>query len=276
MARIAVVGLAKSGTTGLWSTLARSYPGSYQHIFEGQELPSRFTKYLGKASRALGINNCLSKEIIGPDFDFEKALDFDKIIWMVRDPRDRLISYILYRHYDYRYHDDDFIRSQLSLLIKKEKDPDSVSLLDIEANLLLPKPDDYSAFFWNDSKKWKILEEQELKNKVFILKYEKFVDQDFSELEEFLKIKINKNNSVPDQFKRVVRTKGYNFWKNWFTDKDCEYYEPLFDFYLNRYYYENDWVNTSVKRINSKDSSEYVIKIVNERRIAEGLKPITS
>ena len=214
MAKVIVLGLAKSGTTGLWSVLVKSYPRRYLQFFEGQYLPSRYNKYFGQTDCDQNPRDVVSKQIIGPDFNFTDLASFDKIIWMVRDPRDRLISYLLYRHYDYRYDSDEFVREQLDLLWMKERDPDALAMVDLEARLLLPRPTLESAFFWNDHQKSSFLSALIEDERAFIFKYEDFVNQEYSGLENFLGIKISRYAKVPKQFQRVIRSKTHNFWNH--------------------------------------------------------------
>lgn len=133
---------------------------------------------------------------------------------MVRDPRDRLISYLLYRHYDYRYDSDEFVREQLDLLRMKERDPDALAMIDLEARLLLPRPTLESEFFWNDHQKSNFLSTLIEEERAFIFKYEDFVNQEYSGLENFLGIKISRYAKVPKQFQRVIRSKTHNFWNH--------------------------------------------------------------
>jgi|TARA_B110001454_G_scaffold84415_1_gene81159 hypothetical protein len=271
MAKVIVLGLAKSGTTGLWSVLVKSYPRRYLQFFEGQYLPSRYNKYFGQTNSEQNPRDVVSKQIIGPDFNFTDLASFDKIIWMVRDPRDRLISYLLYRHYDYRYDSDEFVREQLDLLRLKERDPDALAMIDLEARLLLPRPTLESAFFWNDHQKNNFLSTLIEEGRAFIFKYEDFVNQEYSGLENFLGIKMSGNAKVPKQFQRVIRSKTHSFWNHWFTQKDVDNYMGLFQPFLEQYGYKDEWALAEEKKIDPEHCSRYVRTIINERRQLDGL-----
>ena len=271
MAKVIVLGLAKSGTTGLWSVLVKSYPRRYLQFFEGQYLPSRYNKYFGQTNSEQNPRDVVSKQIIGPDFNFTDLASFDKIIWMVRDPRDRLISYLLYRHYDYRYDSDEFVREQLDLLRLKERDPDALAMIDLEARLLLPRPTLESAFFWNDHQKSNFLSTLIEEERAFIFKYEDFVNQEYSGLENFLGIKMSRNAKVPKQFQRVIRSKTHSFWNHWFTQKDVDNYMELFQPFLEQYGYKDEWALAEEKKIDPEHCSRYVRTIINERRQLDGL-----
>ena len=271
MAKVIVLGLAKFGTTGLWSVLVKSYPRRYLQFFEGQYLPSRYNKYFGQTNSEQNPRDVVSKQIIGPDFNFTDLASFDKIIWMVRDPRDRLISYLLYRHYDYRYDSDEFVREQLDLLRMKERDPDALAMIDLEARLLLPRPTLESAFFWNDHQKNNFLSTLIEEGRAFIFKYEDFVKQEYSGLENFLGIKMSRNAKVPKQFQRVIRSKTHSFWNHWFTQKDVDNYMELFQPFLEQYGYKDEWALAEEKKIDPEHCSRYVRTIINERRQLDGL-----
>jgi len=271
MAKVIVLGLAKSGTTGLWSVLVKSYPRRYLQFFEGQYLPSRYNKYFGQTNSEQNPRDVVSKQIIGPDFNFTDLASFDKVIWMVRDPRDRLISYLLYRHYDYRFDSDEFVKEQLDLLRLKERDPNALAMIDLEARLLLPRPTLESAFFWNDHQKSNFLSTLIEEERAFIFKYEDFVNQEYSGLENFLGIKMSRNAKVPKQFQRVIRSKTHSFWNHWFTQKDVDNYMELFQPFLEQYGYKDEWVLAEEKKIDPEHCSRYVRTIINERRQLDGL-----
>tara|TARA_X000001036_G_scaffold262321_1_gene243829 strand:+ start:323 stop:628 length:306 start_codon:yes stop_codon:yes gene_type:complete len=63
MTRIAVIGLAKSGTTGLWSRLVNTYPRKYLRFFEGDFLQTRYNKYLGRQKPSKNAANIISVKI---------------------------------------------------------------------------------------------------------------------------------------------------------------------------------------------------------------------
>ncbi len=249
MARILVAGLAKSATTALWSRIANSYPWRYHKYFEGN--------YTGQNKK-----NMICKQLIGRNFDLSRFEHFDKIIWIVRDPRDRLISYVLYRVFDFGYDDDVFLRELLTLLRQKETDPDSVSLMelarimDLHANL-------ESAFFKNDA--------DIPKDQGIILTYEDFVDGRLEAVEEYLNRTLHGTSDVPKKLSRVARTTAYGFWRDWFTAADVDFYKPLFLSFMERYGYDDDWTMNEPKRVEPSTCSEYVLRLANEQRRGRGL-----
>jgi hypothetical protein len=252
MARILVAGLAKSATTALWSKIANSYPWRYHKYFEGN--------YTGQNKK-----NMICKQLIGQKFDLRKFAHFDKIIWIVRDLRDRLISYVLYRVFDFRYDDDVFLRELLVLRRQKETDPDSVSLMEL-ARIMDLHAGIESAFFKNDA--------DIPKDQGIILTYENFVDARLEAVEQYLNRTLRGSSDVPKKLSRVARTKAYGFWRDWFTAEDIDFYKPLFLSFMERYGCDDDWTMNEPKRVDPSTCSEYVLRLANERRTGQGLRPL--
>ena len=156
----------------------------------------------------------------------------------------------------------------------KERDPNALAMIDLEARLLLPRPTLESAFFWNDHQKSNFLSTLIEEERAFIFKYEDFVEEHFEILETFLNVRIGKNKKIPKQFERVIRSRSSGFWKDWFTEEDLKYYGDLFDPFLKQYGYGTVITQRESKQINPAHGSQYVKKIVNERRQREGLSTI--
>ncbi|HRY36259.1 MAG TPA: sulfotransferase family 2 domain-containing protein [Candidatus Magasanikbacteria bacterium] len=102
-----------------------------------------------------------------------------------------------------------------------------------------------------------------------IVKYEDFVDGDYSAIERYLNIKMEKKFDINPAFNRVVRTKKYGDWKNWFIAKDVEdYRNNIVDEYNKEFGYDCAGLEKHRKKILAKNSYEYIIRIVNEKRRA--------
>ena len=160
------------------------------------------------------------------------------------------------------------------MLEEKEANPESVSLKTLESRLALPPPSLDSGFFWEDHKKWAVLESSIAKGIACVFKYEDFVEEHFEILETFLNVRIGKNKKIPKQFERVIRSRSSGFWQDWFTEEDLKYYGDLFDPFLKQYGYGTVITQRESKQINPAHGSQYVKKIVNERRHREGLRII--
>src|SRR5258708_35181889 len=84
-----IVGIARSGTSALYFKLKQALPETTCCLYE----PPCFDP-----SDPGGSPNVLAKIVIGPpgEFDYTSFREFDKKIMIVRDPRDNVVSGVLY------------------------------------------------------------------------------------------------------------------------------------------------------------------------------------
>lgn len=188
---------------------------------------------------------------------------FNKKVLIVRDPRDTFISNLLYKPYNFitgkaKGNEADtlaVIDTLLRLLTKKENDPRSVRVQEIH-DLFIDQQ-----FRLFDGK---VIDYYQERKKIFILRYEDFIDGNTRKLEKYLGLKIAKDPEI--QEKRVIRSKAYGNWKNWFTPEDVEYYQPKFKEFMDVFSYSDDWALNSNPEIDPEVSSKYVARLVEEAK----------
>lgn len=94
--KILIAGQAKSGTTALFYALKQTLPRKYTCLFEP------------RGYAAANRDECvLAKVLINPSVKVEDFETFNKKILIVRDPRDNLVSRLLYAIYDQKFSADD-------------------------------------------------------------------------------------------------------------------------------------------------------------------------
>lgn len=255
--KILVVGLSKTGTTALYSLINDALSASYDRLFE----PKIYTPNQNE--------NVLCKVLLGPRLDLPSFAAFDKRITIVRDIRDRLISLLLYQQFHASYLKDKLsVKRVFECLVEKETSPCSVSLLSILGVI-------------SDAANDKELTERFFKriaaamnefdnyvntyNSGLVYRYEQLVQSDFAPLECHLGIALPERINVPKTYNRVIRTKGYGSWRDWFTPTDVDYIKPLVSTWLSRYDYDvNDWELNDTPSIAPEHCSVYFERLVQE------------
>jgi hypothetical protein len=209
--------------------------------------------YNARKGRTLDLFNNYSKEI-----------NFDRKIWMARDPRDVAVSEMLYRwHKGHRGCRKQY-RAHLSIVRKKEMDPKSVPFHVICRNI--------SHGGWPVTTD-EVIEKvrtryqttydfvKSLGSEWFIFKYEDMISKNFNALHEYLGFEINDDAKIPATTKKtkVARKKAMGDWRHWYTEEDVELFKPVLLPYLNLIGYDcNDWTLSANPEIEPQFSSLYM------------------
>ncbi|MFZ5802461.1 MAG: sulfotransferase family protein [Candidatus Omnitrophota bacterium] len=262
--KILIQGVPKSGTTALYYHLKASMPKRTVCLFE----PVAFQPADERAGRDL-----LAKILIynHSKMRYETFRSFEKKILLVRDPRDVLISRLLYQSaYHELYGTDEIAKSFYHLLRDKEKSPRQGSFLQLALYVR-----QYSEFSLRSCfQPFEMMLRWDTAG-AFVYHYEDLCEGRFSALEDYLGFKLNGQCKVPSLHARVGRTRSFGSWRDWFTQEDVDYFrEPLGSFMKRFGYDPDDWDLRSEAVIPSEHASLYFLKLVNEVRREKKMKPL--
>jgi len=257
--RVVIVGLGKSGTTALLYAVRTAMPADTQLLFE----PRTYV--------AVHQPNVAAKVLLHPKHPMEHAFyrQFDRVILLVRDPRDVLISRALYRIFGATrlLTDPARLDEYLALLRAKEADPQSISMLRI--NMLFERL--VGPTLHSDEGRQRMLSDAMAFHDAFpdclVYRYETMVDGQFGALARYLSLQASAMKpDVPAEFGRVVRSRRAGNWRDWFCDEDVAHYRPLLSAYMRRYGYDDDWMLDPTPVIRPEECTGYVERLVAERR----------
>ncbi len=264
-AKIAVLGFYKTGTTGLYHKILNSMDTPPRQLFEPREYrpAPEDDKRPVLAKIILGIP--------GPQHPVDYA-SFDALIKiiLVRDPRDWIISWMLFliQQEPTLYGNRKVLKTLLSMLRKKEKQPTSIAFLDILDAILSPLPNQNTATVldWiRDLHEWFYTFERDCSNSIRV-SYEDFIDGNLSELEGYVGMKLTGDARAQSVYAHVARTRSYGNWRHWFVAKDVEILKPIFGGFMQRYGYAPDWTLAEHPVIPRRTCSHYVRSSVEKRR----------
>jgi len=266
---VLVIGKAKTGTTYLSKLLQNSISESVL-IFE----PKDYEAFLPRSDSAIQPRNVVTK-IIFEHLDSKPNLrlalmanelpfSFDKKILLLRDPRDELISRLLYIIKPLKDHGSlsaPKLDKWLEVIRRKEESPSSLSIMEMIRNLdsifgtqfmltFLKHLDDYTAFFQNKAKH------------VYAYRYEDLVDRKVSGLEEYLGFSLNFDLERDAQIQRTLRSGTYGNWKRIFTASDIDELSERMGPFIELIGYD-DWELTPVDSLDSPEFSGYVQTLSN-------------
>ena len=261
--KIAIGGRPKAGTTALFYKIKNSLAREPRLLFE----PERYDPDPADEDRGV-----LCKFLIGnlASAGLASFSGFDRKILVVRDPRDRLISEMLYSKFHAPYASDPAkCEEMLELLRQKERRPDSISVL--ELILRDQRLRGRTRVLETDILRGIQAAQQPLREFIarqpdyFAFKYEDMVADRFSSLERYLGFPLQGSSEVDRRVGRVVRTKASGDWRNWFLPNDVAAMRALLNPDLERLGYDTSWTLPAKQSISPAVSSEYVARLFREQ-----------
>ena len=278
--KILILGTGKTGTTAMVYKVAGGLPKC--HAFSGG-LPE---KHIGDYENT--VYKHTYEERKGKNFElYREHLEkenYDRKIWIARDPRDAAVSRMLYRWHKGHWGHKKQYQTHLELVLKKEKDPASTPFFE------LCRHTGHNG--WPRSVEDVVAEEhvrcdrmhnfvKELGDDWFLFTYEDMIAGNFAALNDYLGFEVKADGEVPPLTgqAKVVRKKAAGDWRLWFTEQDVELFKPAYKNYMERIGYDwNDWTLCANPVIEPEYSSVYIQNLTRKaakNRVLRFLDPIT-
>ena len=267
MPSILVAGLGKTGTTGVYTSIKRAVgdrAADYAFMFE----PARPDPLLA-LGRYQPYRPVLAKVMVARLSEgVARYADFDRRVMTVRDPRDIVVSRLLFRP---------LIRSVvgrtsaedldtfLDALREKEREPASWSVLQLHqlADKLKLQGSAFNAMVGNLETHLRILDTETF----FVQRYEDFVGGRLDELSDYLGFAVASEAAAEGSWlAHIPRSKSSGAWRHWFTASDVDYFGDMFRWYLDRF----DYTETELEAnpvIDPATSSDYLQREIAQRRV---------
>ena len=255
--RVLIVGEGKSGTTALLRSVADVLDEPTE-MFEPPEM----------SAADLAADPLVVKKLLLNWKAAENELldSFDKRLYIVRDPRDRLISHLLYDAYN-NGGSLTFKQRQtwLKLLRRKVRNPDNVSVVHlINAWWRLSRADLTSQYVraLDRSTSYR----RRVGSELHTLTYEDYVDGRFDEVNSYLGLDLSPG-VVRDAESRVERSSTHGDWRRWFTPTDVEVFRPISHRWLRKHGYDHrDWdLDESGEPLDAATTVDYVEGLLADR-----------
>jgi hypothetical protein len=263
--KIVIVGQPKTGTSALFFKIKNSFHGRSLCLFEPR--PEQIVSPVNAFSDDTMV---LAKVLLLNDGQRHEYISgFDRQIFITRDPRDRLISALLYSVRDSSYFNDDSKVSRLlSALELKEKQPASISVATLwKLCIELDNRTSFDAWVSNLPRSLDfVFRFCEAYPQMYRLKYEDFIDERLEPLQDYLQMPLAGEARVSGEYARVERTRSYGNWRDWFTPSDVELFRSAYRTYMSVFSYDDDWSLNDTPTILPQHASGYVRRIVEQRR----------
>jgi len=196
--------------------------------------------------------------------DYAKEINFDRKIWVARDPRDVAVSEMLYRWHNGHRGARKQYRAHLDMVQKKEADPKSVPFHEIcryTSHGDWPMTTDEVIEKMRSRYQTTHDFVKSLGSEWFIFKYEDMISKNLDALHNYLGFEIDDDAQIPSTTKKtkVARKKASGDWRHWYTEEDVELFKPALLSYMKLIGYDcNDWTLSSNPEIEPRFSSLYM------------------
>ena len=266
--RIMILGLGKSGTTAMVYKISGGLPNC--QAFSG----GKPGKYLGDYENA--VYKHTYEERKGKSFDLYREhlskQNYDRKIWMARDPRDAAVSRMLYRWHRGYFRRRKQYEAHLKLVLKKEQDPKSVPFYEIcRYTGYNGWPRDKESVYEEENIRYRQMLEfvASLGDDWFMFRYEDMVDKKFDTLNAYLGFETESDAEVPSGTGRdkVVRKKTYGDWRHWYTEDDVSLFKLAYVPYMKAVGYDHDdWDLSPEPIIEPEFSSQYMQSLARKAK----------
>lgn len=272
---ILIVGRAKTGTTVISKSIEHSLWGKTQYWLEPKDPCAFFdesidTKETHHVVKVLFEHWDKTPRMRNGFFHNETPMKFHRRVFIVRDPRDELVSRLLYivkPWMDANGLDPDKNARWIDILLEKESDPRAMSFLQMARS--------FDAIYGTRLEKNIMNAEQflpyskyisDFKANHHVIRYEDFIAGDHSELASYLGVKLSDNRDVGN-LSRTKRSASSNNWKQLFTEEDLVSFTPVYSPILDRLGYA-DWELSQTPTLKSEDYSGYISRLAGEHAVS--------
>jgi hypothetical protein len=266
---VLVIGKAKTGTTFLAKAIQNSLDDC-SLVMEPKDAAFIFDRYgvepSGNEVAKLIFEHWTTKSnLMSALLADELPIKFSKKVIIVRDPRDELVSRLLYLVKPLRDQgklNEENLPAWLQTLRDLETGDNTVSFLD-----LIKKADelfktDFLASFLIYLDKFSSYYDSK-PNSVFAIRYEDLIDHRIDHLETYLGFKVNFDIAEDEYIKRTKRSSSYDSWKAFFRAEDVEYFQPILQGFMEKIGYK-DWAITRDERPLEEVTSQYVERLASD------------
>ncbi len=261
--QVLVVGRAKTGTTVISKTIHRSIPGA-QYALEPKRV--LFFEQQDRVGKPFVVKIIFEHWGAMPNLrdgvvHRETQMKFDKVVTIVRDPRDELISrlYFIARGSAQNGAPREAMDAWIAALREKERNPRGVTFASLVERAKALLGVNAGAGALQQAANYYLWAER-LGEKAHLLRYEDFMAGRIGALESYLGIALSSDHSVGEH-DYTRRSEGTDNWKSFFTEEDVASLRPTLSPQLEKMGYR-DWQLTPVEALDPAHGSEYVQRLV--------------
>lgn len=257
--RICVVGLAKSGTSALYSAIKAKLAEPRRLMFEPASKGE--LAYVAQYQDGNALTKMMFTSLRSLGYD---PAQFTHNVAIVRDPRDIIISTILFQFNKLRIlNDKELYGNLVNVLERKEQNPRDVSIVEILETSGEGRSTEFRDEFASVLKRFAAFIDENGHN---VLAYDDMVTGNLSSLAAYLGLPIEKPHGLDGWISKISRKGESGDWKHWFCSSDIEFFSSSLTPFMQRFGIPEDWTLATEPLIEPEHCSEYIKRLETSRR----------
>jgi len=202
--------------------------------------------------------------------DYDELVEVaDKKILIIRDPRDNIISELLYYGGYHVTWSKPYRDRKKAVALLKEKEAHNQGVSVIKLFEILCDRDKEALSHYMRERYENVIKFMERYPEAHIVKYEDMLQNSIDNLEDYLGFALTQQTEIGTAHEYVIRKKTGGDWKNWFTAEDIIFFKPILERYMDTFDYTPDWTPHAKPSILPEHSSEYFENLVKKKRNAQ-------
>lgn len=247
--RVLILSLSRCASTAIYYDVLRRMPGQCEGYFE-PDIATIITKPLAQDIVAKIILDELDTADLG-----RLIASFDKVLLSIRDPRDRLVSSMLFAMHGV---EKMILEQRLAELELKQKQPEVYPFLALVEKI-------YPG--WTSEHTRHLVQRDfallgavlKGEHRIDIIYYEDYIQKGLIGVFEDDEKHLQAGLELPKKHAYGKRKITSGDWKNWFTPSDVEFFKPLMAGFIRQYGYEDDWQLNKTPVILPEHGSQFVL-----------------
>ena len=264
--KILILGRGKTGTTAILYKVAAGLPNC--EAFAGGDIG----KHLGDYENAVYKQTYSERKERTLDAyrDHATETDYDRKIWMARDPRDAAVSRMLYRWHKGTKGQSELYQKHLEMVQQKERDPGAIPFHALFSYIGEDgRPMTTEELVEMEKERHRKMSDfvESLASDWFVFKYEDMIERNYAALNNYLGFEVKDDIEIPTSNKKskVARKKAYGDWRHWYTQEDVDLFKAAYLPYMKAIGYDcEDWNLSTNPVIEPEFSSQYMKGLVQK------------
>lgn len=263
--RVSIIGLAKSGTSAMYSAVKACLPEPRRLMFEPKTAAE--LAYVTEEHDQNALTKLMYSSTNRLGYDPKR---FTHNIAILRDPRDTVVSSVLFQFNRMKLLNDVANRDRLiGLFKKKEQHPESVSIVTLLDAIEAGAAANFRKGFADQLIRFSAYLDL---GQHHLITFDQMRAGEFEALNGYLGLRLAPPPPLEGWIGKISRKGDSGDWKHWFCPSDIVFFREAMEPFLKKYGFDPEWGLEDTPVIDPEHCSLYIARLADARRADPNLK----